>query len=359
VCFFAKTLNLPEEMAKKELSKARKFCYEAGSDSDDSAWANELDASHVSTATSPANLNGNEANLNPSQSLPILGQLLAGDQPLGLGSNGLNTGLLSLLSGTQSSSPSKVSKKRKLEGSDADDHEAKPVVPKRVKTRRVKKAKLQASTTRDFEHAIPSRPVSPTTEKPPSEVEDGSLQHLIQKGSSPRKRGNAAVKTPHPVKGIELKDGTNSKVIDNPSLHVGPQKCVNLKTGKLSKKAKPKFETCGEKPDIPLDKETPSKKLAAGFDKETSSKPYQDPKRNGTQRPQSTSPTPKSRRREAKRVRQRPAKQASMAKNEVQAKAPKSESAPDEGNRTTATRSDNQQDPHSPQDFHSPMIQSA
>lgn len=363
--FFAKTLNLPEEVTKRELSRARKFCHEAGSDSDESAWANELDdssdisGSNFSTATSSANLNGNEAMLKPFQSLPSLGQLLAGDKTLGLGSNGLETGLFSVPSGKQSSLPKKVSKKRKLDESDVDGHEAKQRVSKRVKARRAKEAKLQDSNTRGLGQVISSPSVGPATEKPTSEVENESPKPFIRKDSKRHKRRKKAAKTSPPMEVAEVKDVNSIEGIDKPPSYDGTGKDINRKAPKTSKKAKPEPETSSKKLGSNMDNKTLSKKPAADLDQETTSKLYQDIQRNGTRQPQATGPTFKSLRKAAKIARRRAAKQANMAKKEGQPKSSESESAPDKGNRTAATRSDSQQDSHSPQDFHSPMIQLA
>lgn len=352
--FFAKTLRLPEKVAKEELSRARKFCREDFSDNDGSAWCDEIDDSsdvsglHGSRATSPTIMKSSDPKLSLFQSLPIFGEIHAGRLPLGFGDSKLDPSLPGLLSGTQTSSHHKLSKKRDLEQVDADDHEAKQTVTKHGRSRHAKKAKLQASDAGNCDQVIITSHASTSSAKKPN----SATEIEVPKPRKSRKRRKNGAKEQHPGEITNQKDlevAKTSEDFPNNILTVRPEKHLNVDSSRSSEKAEP-------------GPEKPSDKAADFFTDEGSDHLSQDPRLNGTQQPPGIDEIFKSQRKVAKKARRRAAwkanRKANPVKEERKAKPPESKLSLDEKNIQAITISETEQDPHSPQDFHSPMIQS-
>ena len=113
---FAESLNLPEKVAKEEISKARKFCREDCSNSDDPAWFDEIDDSNISVslgsrATSPIKPDTTESQPSHLESLSIDGEHQSGKLAPGFSDSKVDSNLPSQLRESQTSPNKKASKK--------------------------------------------------------------------------------------------------------------------------------------------------------------------------------------------------------------------------------------------------------
>lgn len=349
VCFFAKTLNLPVKVAREELSKARNFCQEDVSDSEDSAWLNEIDdssdvsGSRGSRATCPATLNSNEAKLGLLQFLPNLGESQTGKQFQSQGDKNLDPSMLRLLSGAQHSSHGEGSKKRKLVQGDTDKHEAKQINTKRARTRPANKLRLEASTSGDRDHVTSPTQASTSSKKP-----NLATKSEVPKPRNKRKRRKKFAKAHEPGKAADVENNKNSKIIEgspNNNLALGPEKAADINPPKRKEQIKPGSDKSSDIPTV-------------SNHEEGSNHISQDPRMNKAQQPPGMDQDFKLRRKEAKKARRRATKEASMVNEERKAKASESKSSPDQDNLEEVTISNAEQDPHPSRDFHPPMIQS-
>lgn len=349
VCFFAKTLNLSEKVAREELSKARIFCREDVSDSEDSAWLNEIDdSSHVSgsrdsRATSPATLKFNEATLDPRQFLPNRGESQIGKQFRSLGDKNTNPHLLTMLLGSQHSSQSEKSKKRKRAQGDTDKHEAKQINMKRARTRPAKKSSLEVSTSGDRDHVISPTQASTSSQKPNSATENE-----VPKTRNKRKRRKKGAKAHQPGEAADLNDHKAPKRIEGSSdniLALGPEKAADINPQKRKEPIKPGSDISSNIP-------------AASNNEEESNHISQDPRTDGAQQPPGMDQLFKLQRKEAKKARRRATRKASVVNEDCKANVSESKSSPHKNNLQEVNISQTEQDPHPPRDFHSPMIQS-
>jgi hypothetical protein len=340
VCFFAKAMDLSEEMAKEELSKARKFCREEMSDSDDSAWLNEVDdssdvsGSHGSRATNPAISNLTEANLATLQSIPLLTEIQGVNQLLPLAKNSLDSMLSSMLSGPHNSSHDRVTKKRKTDAIDVDDHEAKQVVTQRAQSRSTKRAKLRPSNVGD--HILPILPTKACDMA--TELTSG----MAEEGPKPLKTRNRRRKTFKAQHHVEATDSNYPEIsqkdrdLRNDDPDAMQDKDVQFNIFKFSKKKRP----------VP---EPPSDEAAANITYEAPDTTSEDQQRTVRRK------RVRRGKRKDKTARRHAAMKAKSAENEMQATPPEPAS-PGKENLSVVAMSEAEQDSCSPQDFHSPMI---
>ena len=350
VCFFAKSLNLPEKIAKEELSKARKFCREDLSNSDDSAWFDEIDdssdisASFDSRAKILTTIISTEAEPGFLQSLPARGEHRFGRPHLGIDDGNLDLSSQSPLPGTRISSNNKSSKKRKREKADADDYGAKQKFTKHGMTRHAKKAQLQTSEASDCDQAIEPLQGSTSSAKNP----DPTIQNEVIKPTKKCKRRKKGVKAQHPEGEINQTDLDVSIRTENSQDHIPTADREEHRTIdplRSSEMVEPETQNPSDSPV-----EFSNDKRAVHSSREL--------QLNGTQQSPERNEIFKLRRKEAKKARRRAAREVNSVQEECQDEPPEPKLSSDEKDLPAVTLSQTEQDPHTPQDFHSPMIQS-
>lgn len=348
VSTFAETLNLPEKVAKEEISKARKFCREDLSNCDDSAWFDEFDDSNISVslgsrATSPTKTNPNDARPSHLQLLSTDGEYQSGKMAPGFSDSKLDSNLRSQLRETQTSPIEKASKKRTLEQTHDDDHDAKRTDAKRDRTGRAKKAKLQAPEPGDHEPATASRQDSTSIAKNPS----ATIEDQVPKPAKKRKQREKSAEVQRIEEVINQTDFELSQ---------GPEESRN------------NVSIAGQEEQINLDplrsrttvKSGPEKsndQLAEICNDEEADGSGQKVQSNGIKELSTKSGSLKSQRKTAKRAKRRAAQRIRMVKEEGKANPPEPKLSSDEKGPEQVENLPAEQD-HSPQDFHSPMIQS-
>lgn len=350
VYFFAETLNLSEKVAKKELSKARKFCRENLSNSDDSAWFGEIDGSSEisvslgSRPDGPTKINSTNATPSLLQSLPIDGERQPGKMPLGFSESELDSKLRPRRPGSQTFSNDKASKKRKLEQADAGDHEPKQKTVKCDKTRRAKKAKLQVSEAGDRDQVQTITQASTFPAKRPAPMVESEVARPRKK----RKRRKKAAKAQCSDEVISQPDLEVSKKVEDFPNNISTasrEEPVNTYPPKSSETIEPGLENSSEAP-------------AEFLNDEEATRSSQELRLDGAKQSLETNEILKLQPKEAKEARRRATPEGNSVREECDAKPPEFRSSPDGQDLQAKTTSQAEQDLHSPQDFHSPMIQS-
>lgn len=366
VCFFAKTLNLSEKVAKEELSKARQFCREDWSDSDESAWFNEVDdssdipASRGSRATGLTIAGSTEAELSLLQSLPMDGKNQRKDLPPGFSNSRLGPNLRSPLPKERAVSKDRASKKRKLEQADAKHDEAKQTVTKSGSTRHAKKAKLQLSEAGDCENTIPATQASTSSIKTPNSTVENEVPKPRKK--KPRKKEGA--KTQRPEEIINQTSVEFSQGAQDSSNHTSP----------ASTEEQPNTNTSRSSETVESEREKASDRIAEISNGEGATRSTQNPPPNEIKQSSridkslklgrkeakkaSRKEVKKAMRKEARQARQEMARGVGSVKEECKAKSSGAQLLSDDNDPQAITILEIEQDLHAPQDFHSPMIQS-
>lgn len=319
MCFFAKTLNLPEKVAKEELAKARNFCREDLSDSDDSAWFGEIDDSSDISVSLDSRATSSTA-----------------------GSK-LDSNLRSPLPETQPSLNHKAPKKRKLEQADAGDDQARQTIMKFRKTRHAQKAKAQGSEASDRDQVMPVTQASTSSAKKPNLM----MENEVSKPRKKRKRNKKVAKAQRRDEVIKQADlGFPTKTQDSPSntRPTGREEKLNIDPSRSNETIEPRPENTSDKP-VELSRD------------EGTVRSDQELRVNGVQQPPGMNEILKLQRKNAKKARRRGVREVNSVKIKHEAKPPVSQLSPDEKDPQAVTILRTEQDLHTPQDFHSPMIQ--
>lgn len=349
VYFFAKTLNLSEKVAKEEISKARKFCREDWSNSDDdSAWLDEIDdslkisVSPGSRATSPTKICPTDAQPSLSQSLRTDREDQSGEKAQDFGESKLDPNLQSQLPGTQTSLIKKASKKRKLEQADEDDHEAKQTITKRDRTSHAKKARVQVSEAGDRDQ------VTTKTEASTSLVTKSSLTTKDEVPKSRRKqkrkkKGAEAQRAEELINQTDLEVSQGTEESPN-NIHIAGQE-EHFDIGLLRPK-----ETVESGPENQIDE------AAELCNDEEAVRSDREAQLNRTKESSTRKGILKLQQKRAKRAKRRAAQEIKVAKKQREAKPPEPQLSSDEKDSGNVDKLQAEQD-YSLQDFHTPMIQ--